>query len=70
MARTMTNQPAPTLKQWQRRALKAEAELESIRRIRQHEHEWELTHHRELAVYKVALKEAMEALQWALEQTT
>lgn len=66
----MTNQPAPTLKQMQRRALKAEAELESIQRIRKFEHEWELTHHRELAVYKVALKEAMEALQWALEQTT
>lgn len=70
MARTMTNQPAPTIKQMQRRALKAEAELESIQRIRKFEHGLELTHHRELAVYKVALKEAMEALQWALEQTT
>ena len=66
----MTDEKQLSLKQMQRRALKAEAELESIRRIRQHEHEWELTHHRELAVYKVALKEAMEALQWALEQTT
>ena len=66
----MTDEKQLSLKQWQRRALKAEAELESIRRIRQHEHEWELTHHRELAAYKVALKEAMEALQWALEQTT
>ena len=66
----MTNQPAPTLKQMQRRALKAEAELESIQRIRKFEHGLELTHHRELAFYKVALKEAMEALQWALEQTT
>ena len=70
MARTMTNQPAPTIKQMQRRALKAEAELESIQRIRKFEHGLELTHHRELAVYKVALKEAMDALQWALEQTT
>ena len=66
----MTNQPAPTIKQMQRRALKAEAELESIQRIRKFEHGLELTHHRELAVYKVALKEAMEALQWALEKTT
>ena len=66
----MTNQPATTLQQMQRRALKAEAELESIQRIRKFEHGLELTHHRELAVYKVALKEAMEALQWALEQTT
>ena len=62
--------PSPTLKQWQRRALKAEAELESIRNIRIFEHSWELTHHRELASYKVALKEAMEALKGALEQTT
>ncbi len=66
----MTDEKQLSLKQMQRRALKAEAELESIQRIRQHEHGWELTHHRELAVYKVALKEAMEALQWALEQTT
>lgn len=62
--------PSPTLKQWQRRALKAEAELESIQRIRKFEHGLELTQHRDLAAYKVALKEAMEALQWALEQTT
>ena len=66
----MTNEKPLSLKQWQRRALKAEAELESIQRIRKFEHGLELTHHRELAVYKVALKEAMEALQWALEQTT
>ena len=66
----MTDEKQLSLKQWQRRALKAEAELESIQRIRKFEHGLELTHHRELAVYKVALKEAMEALQWALEQTT
>ncbi len=66
----MTDEKQLSLKQMQRRALKAEAELESIQRIRKFEHGLELTHHRELAVYKVALKEAMEALQWALEQTT
>jgi hypothetical protein len=66
----MTNEKPLSLKQWQRRALKAEAELESIQRIRKFEHGLELTHHRDLAAYKVALKEAMEALQWALEQTT
>ena len=66
----MTDEKQLSLKQWQRRALKSEAELESIQRIRTFEHGWELTHHRELAAYKVALKEAMEALQWALEQTT
>ena len=66
----MTDEKQLSLKQMQRRALKAEAELESIQCIRKFEHGLELTHHRELAVYKVALKEAMEALQWALEQTT
>lgn len=66
----MTDEKQLSLKQMQRRALKAEAELESIQRIRKFEHGLELTHHRELAVYKVALKEAMEALQWALEKTT
>jgi len=66
----MTTEKQLSLKQMQRRALKAEAELESIQRIRKFEHGLELTHHRELAVYKVALKEAMEALQWALEKTT
>ena len=66
----MTDEKQLSLKQMQRRALKAEAELESIQRIRKFEHGLELTHHRELAVYKVALKEAMEALQLALEQTT
>ena len=66
----MTTEKKLSLKQMQRRALKAEAELESIQRIRKFEHGLELTHHRELAAYKVALKEAMEALQWALEQTT
>lgn len=35
----MTDEKQLSLKQMQRRALKAEAELESIRRIRQHEHE-------------------------------
>ena len=66
----MTDEKQLSLKQMQRRALTAAAELESIQRIRKFEHGLELTHHRELAVYKVALKEAMEALQWALEQTT
>ena len=59
-----------TLKQWQRRAIKAEAELESIQKIRRFEHELEMQSHRQIAIYKVALQEAMEALQGALEQTT
>ena len=56
-----------TIKQWQRRALKAEAQLDSIQRIRQHEHEWEMRHHRELAAAKVAIKEALETLELAKE---
>ena len=60
----------PELETAYKRIAELEAELESIQRIRKFEHGLELTHHRELAVYKVALKEAMEALQWALEQTT
>ena len=55
-----------TLQQWRRRALKAEAQLESIQRMRQHEHEWELAHHRQFSACKVALKEALDAAQWAL----
>jgi len=58
----------PTAKQWERRALKAEAELESIRKMRQFEHEIEMRHHRELSACKVALKEAKEAIEWALNQ--
>lgn len=56
----------PTAKQWKRRALKAEAELESLRKIRKFEHEMELKMHREVSAYKVALKEAQEAIEWAL----
>lgn len=59
-----------TLKQWQRRALKAEAELESLRDIRRFEHQWEMARHRELAKLKVAAKEAIEALQWGVELQT
>lgn len=66
----MTEPHEPNLKQWKRRALKAEAELASIRDIRSFEHQWEMTHHRELSAYKVALKEAQEAINWALEQQT
>ena len=62
--------PPPTLKQWQRRALKAEAELESIQQIRRAEHQWEMRNHRERAVFKVALQETQEVIAWALEQST
>ncbi len=59
----------PTLKQWKRRALAAEAELESIRELRRHDKEFELVMHRKLAAATVALQEAQEAVQWALEVT-
>lgn len=57
----------PTLKQWKRRALAAEEELRSIRELRMQDKDFELAMHRRLAAAKVALKEAQEALQWALE---
>ena len=54
----------PTLKQWKRRALKAEAELESIRKIRALEHQNELPNHRKNAAMKVALDEMKDTLDW------
>ena len=69
-SRAGTEMAEPTLQQWKRRALKAEAELASIRDMRSFEHELEMQHHRELAIYKTALKEAQEAINWALEQQT
>lgn len=57
-------------KQWQRRALKAEKELELMHSIRRHgaELEWKLA--RNIAASTVALREAQEAINWALEQQT
>lgn len=66
----MSDQKTLTAKQWQRRALKAESHLESIQKMRRFEHELELMHHHELAMCKTALKEAQEAINWALEQST
>jgi hypothetical protein len=57
----------PTAKQWKRRALKAEAELESIRKIRVFEHQNELTGHRKVSAMKVAFDEIQDALNWAKE---
>lgn len=55
----------PTLKQWKRRALKAEEELESIREIRKVEHSMELSNHRKNAAMKVAMDEIQDAIDWA-----
>ena len=60
----------PTLKQWKRRALKAEAENEIIQKIRQTENHSEMQMARELAMCKVALKEAQDAINWALHDRT
>lgn len=60
----------PTLKQWQRRALKAEAENEIIQRCRQVTAGMEMQMASELAMCKVALKEAQDAINWALHDRT
>jgi hypothetical protein len=57
----------PTLKQWKRRALKAEAELESIREMRKFELSNELNGRRKNAAMKVAIDEIQDALNWMKE---
>ena len=59
----MSDKP-PTPKEWQRRALKAEAELESIKKIRQFENDRELEFHRKQAVMHVVLNEIADALEF------
>lgn len=54
----------PTPKEWQRRALKAEAELESLRQMRRFEHGMEMDAHRRLASMRVALNEIADTLEW------
>ena len=58
----------PTLKEWKRRALKAEAQVQFIQDVRSLEAQQELTAARERASQKVALDEIREVLQWAQEQ--
>lgn len=58
----------PTLKQWKRRALKAEAQVEFLQNVRALESQQELQAARERAAQKVALDEISEVLQWAREQ--
>lgn len=53
----------PTLKQWQRRALKAEAELQFIQQCRQIETAQQMKDWKELALCKVALNEIQDALE-------
>lgn len=47
---------------WKRRALRAEYELETIRRIRSHEHKMELSMVRVDAAQAIALREIQEIL--------
>jgi len=56
---------AADLKHWKRRALKAEAELESLQEIRKFDHDQEIRMHREIAECRVALAEIADALEFA-----
>ena len=64
----MTEPREPTLKQWKRRALQAEQQVEFLQGVRAAETEKEMRQFRELAALRVALKEAQEIIQWAWEQ--
>ena len=66
----MTAPREPTLKQWKRRALQAEQQVEFLQEVRAMEAAMEIRQYRELAALRVALKEAQEAINWALEQQT
>ena len=55
----------PTLKEWKRRALKAEEELSIITGIRQFDGQRELNMARENAALRVSLREIMDASNWA-----
>ena len=64
----MTESREPTAKQWKRRALQAEQQVEFLQGVRAREAETEMHQFRELAALRVALKEAQEVINWALGQ--
>ena len=66
----MTEPREPTAKQWKRRALQAEQQVEFLQGVRASEAGKEMRQFRELAALRVALKEAKEIIDWALEQKT
>ena len=66
----MTEPREPTLKQWKRRALQAEQQVEFLQEVRAREAATEIRQYREMAALRVALKEAQEVINWALEQQT
>jgi hypothetical protein len=55
----------PTLKQWKRRAEKAEAELEIIQRMRAFDKNHEMAMARENAALRVALRDIQDTTNWA-----
>lgn len=66
----MTEPREPTLKQWKRRALQAEQQVAFLKEVRAMESAMEMRQFREVAALRVALKEAQEVINWALEQQT
>jgi hypothetical protein len=58
----------PTAKQWQRRALKAEAELETLRKTSELEHGITVRAYGQIAAMQVAMNEIQDALNWAKER--
>ena len=66
----MTAPREPTARQWKRRALQAEQQVEFLQGVRASEAGKEMRQFRELAALRVALKEAQEIINWALEQQT
>lgn len=66
----MTEPREPTAKQWKRHALQAEQQVEFLQGLRAREAYDEMRQYRELAALRVALKEAQEIINWALEQQT
>lgn len=73
----IANTPTPSsaerqksLKHWQRRALKAEHELEFLQAARRREVASEINDYRKLATMAVALTEIEETLQWVKGQAT
>ena len=66
----MTAPSEPTARQWKRRAMQAEQQVEFLQGVRAMESDKEMRQFRELAALRVALKEAQEAINWALEQQT
>ena len=58
----------PTLKQWKRRALAAEQEVEFLQSARAMESGKEMRMFRELAALRTAIADIQETAQWAKEQ--